>query len=76
MDEENLQEIWQKEPLAALRWICPGELLEWGEKKDFLTQKKMQEHLLGMQGLKNAGGTQMKTMLKELCLEAKEEKTI
>lgn len=44
MEDEKLQDIMEKEPKTAFRWMCPGEVLKWKDKKKFLELKQISEY--------------------------------
>lgn len=74
MEEETLQEIFDREPKAALRWVCPGETLRWKENEMFLEHRQIQEYLFAETAAGKTADPVRKRSLRELRREAAEEK--
>lgn len=72
MDEEKLQEIIKEQPETAMKWICPGELLKWGEKRGYLLEKRILEYSFGIQVLKREEDEMLDALVRDLLAEARE----
>lgn len=73
MKDEKLQEIIEQEPEAAMKWVCPGELLKWRDKHIFLKDKKLMEYCWGMQIVKRFRDMGINEVMKELSNEARKK---